>query len=105
MRERCRTRAAFCSGFPRYRDFRDLKTSTPTAQGHHPLTRTFEMSSLSQLSSDPTDLIQQDRARTPLYTDPAIFEAEMTKIFKNTWVWVAHASEIPGPGDFKMSQV
>jgi len=63
------------------------------------------MNRLAQLAADPADLIQGDRARTPLYTDPAIFEAEMTKIFENTWVWVAHASEIPGPGDFKMSQV
>ncbi|MCQ4159885.1 aromatic ring-hydroxylating dioxygenase subunit alpha [Roseomonas sp. GC11] len=50
-------------------------------------------------------LVQPDRARTTLYTDPALFEAEMKKVFENTWVWVAHASEIPRPGDFKTAQV
>ncbi|MCK8785953.1 aromatic ring-hydroxylating dioxygenase subunit alpha [Roseomonas sp. NAR14] len=50
-------------------------------------------------------LVQPDRARTTLYTDPAIFEAEMTRIFESSWVWVAHESEIPKPGDFKTAQV
>jgi phenylpropionate dioxygenase-like ring-hydroxylating dioxygenase large terminal subunit len=50
-------------------------------------------------------LVRPDRARTMVYTDPAIFETEMTKVFENTWVWVAHASEIPKPGDFKTAQV
>ncbi len=53
----------------------------------------------------PGDLVQADRARTLLYTDPAIFEQEMTKVFQNTWVWVAHASELPNPGDFKTAHV
>lgn len=50
-------------------------------------------------------LVQPDRARTSLYTDPALFQAEMDKVFANTWVWVAHASEIPKPGDFKTAHV
>jgi phenylpropionate dioxygenase-like ring-hydroxylating dioxygenase large terminal subunit len=50
-------------------------------------------------------LVRPDRARTTLYTDPAIFETEMTKVFENTWIWVAHASEIPQPGDFKTAMV
>ena len=50
-------------------------------------------------------LIKSDRARAQLYTDPTIFETEMHKVFENTWVWVAHASELPDPGDFKTAQV
>ena len=50
-------------------------------------------------------LVQPDRARTTLYTDPALFEQEMSKVFENTWVWVAHASEIAKPGDFKTTHV
>ena len=34
------------------------------------------------------DRVQTDRVHTSLYTDPAIFEAEMDKIFSSTWVWV-----------------
>lgn len=50
-------------------------------------------------------LVQPDRARTTLYTDPALFEVEIRKVFESTWVWVAHASEIPKPGDFKTAHV
>jgi phenylpropionate dioxygenase-like ring-hydroxylating dioxygenase large terminal subunit len=51
------------------------------------------------------DLVRADRARTSLYTDPAVFEAEMTRIFESTWVWVAHTSELPEHGSFKTARV
>jgi len=54
---------------------------------------------------DYAGLVREDRVHTSLYVDPEIFAAEMDTIFKNTWVWVAHASEIPGPGSFKSSYV
>ncbi|CAN5471667.1 aromatic ring-hydroxylating dioxygenase subunit alpha [soil metagenome] len=36
-----------------------------------------------------------------LFTDPAIFQEEMTKIFGGTWVFLLHETEIPNPDDFK----
>lgn len=51
------------------------------------------------------ELVQSDRVDVSLYTDPAIFDEEMERIFKNSWVWVAHASEVPGKGSFKTSWV
>ena len=51
------------------------------------------------------DLVQNDRVHASLYTDPALFEAEMDKVFANTWVWVAHASEIPEAGSYKTTYV
>ena len=51
------------------------------------------------------DLVQHDRVHTSLYTDPAIFEDEMDKVFANTWVWVAHASEIPEAGSYKTGYI
>lgn len=51
------------------------------------------------------DLVQDDRVHTVLYKDPAIFEEEMDRIFKNTWVWVGHVSEVPHKGSFKKSWV
>ena len=61
----------------------------------------------TNLSITPTldTLVQPDRARTTLYTDRALFEQEMTKVFENTWVWVAHVSEVAKPGDFKTAHV
>jgi phenylpropionate dioxygenase-like ring-hydroxylating dioxygenase large terminal subunit len=50
-------------------------------------------------------LVLDDRVHTSLYKDPAIFEEEMERIFKSTWVWVAHASELPTKNSFKKSWV
>jgi phenylpropionate dioxygenase-like ring-hydroxylating dioxygenase large terminal subunit len=47
------------------------------------------------------DLVREDRIHTSLYTDPAIFDQEMDRIFRNCWVWVAHASELPDAGSYK----
>jgi nitrite reductase/ring-hydroxylating ferredoxin subunit len=49
---------------------------------------------------DYKHLVQDDRIHASLYTDPAIFENEMERIFHRGWVFVGHASEIPRPGDY-----
>ncbi|MDB5793781.1 MAG: Phenylpropionate dioxygenase and related ring-hydroxylating dioxygenase, large terminal subunit, partial [Noviherbaspirillum sp.] len=45
---------------------------------------------------DPSEF----RVRTDIYTDPSVFELEMQRIFETTWVYVAHESELPDPGDY-----
>lgn len=50
-------------------------------------------------------LVLDDRVHTSLYTDEKIFEEELDKIFYNTWVWVAHESEIPEGGSFKTTYI
>nr|WP_306309138.1 aromatic ring-hydroxylating dioxygenase subunit alpha [Acidocella aminolytica] len=40
-----------------------------------------------------------------MYEDQSIFNEEMEKIFARTWVWVAHDSEVPEKGSFKLSWV
>src|SRR6266852_2610221 len=45
------------------------------------------------------------QVHTSVYTDPQIFAAEMANIFEKTWVYVAHESEIPQPGDYKTAAV
>jgi len=54
---------------------------------------------------DYSELVKPDRVHTALYRDEAIFAAEMDKIFQNTWVWVAHESEVREPGSFKATHV
>ncbi|WP_216897528.1 aromatic ring-hydroxylating oxygenase subunit alpha [Nocardia alni] len=61
--------------------------------------------SIESFRTDPADLVLGDRVAGRLYTDPDIFEQEMTRIFESTWVWVAHESELPGPGTFKTAHV
>ena len=36
-----------------------------------------------------------------IYTDQQIFEEELEKIFKKTWIPVCHESELPKPYDFR----
>lgn len=59
----------------------------------------------TQCQSEPASqwdyLIQPHRVHRKVYTDPGIFQMEMSKIFGGTWVYVAHESEIPQPDDFK----
>ncbi len=53
------------------------------------------------------DALYSDKAEvaTQMYEDPDLFAQEMDKIFKKTWVWVAHESEFPDKGSFKLSNV
>ena len=55
--------------------------------------------------ADYATLVQPDRVHSRLYKDPAIFEDEMDRIFSKTWVWVAHDSQLPNPGDFVTTHV
>ena len=50
-------------------------------------------------------LVEEGRVRTDIYTDPAVFDAEMERIFGSTWVYVGHTSEIPEPGDYKTTSI
>jgi phenylpropionate dioxygenase-like ring-hydroxylating dioxygenase large terminal subunit len=49
---------------------------------------------------DWDELVQDDRVHRSIYTDQAIFEAEMSRIFGATWVYLAHESEIPESNDY-----
>jgi len=48
------------------------------------------------------DMIRADRVHGSLYTDPAVFQEELEKVWYRTWVYVGHVSEIPKPNDFVM---
>jgi phenylpropionate dioxygenase-like ring-hydroxylating dioxygenase large terminal subunit len=50
-------------------------------------------------------LVKDDRVHGNVYTDSAIFEEELDKIFSRGWVYVGHASEIPNPGDFRVTDI
>jgi phenylpropionate dioxygenase-like ring-hydroxylating dioxygenase large terminal subunit len=49
---------------------------------------------------DWDQLVQEDRVHRLIYTDPAIFQAEMTNIFGAVWVYLAHESQIARNDDF-----
>lgn len=54
---------------------------------------------------DIGDLVLEDKVHTSIYSDPDLFEAEMDKVFTNTWVWVGHDSEVPESGSYKTSYI
>ena len=49
---------------------------------------------------DLHSLFQQDQVHRRVYTDPAIFDLEMQRIFEGGWIYVGHASQVPNPGDY-----
>jgi len=51
------------------------------------------------------DLVRRDLLHRSVYTDPALFDIEMSRVFGASWVYLAHESEIPGPGDFVRRQM
>lgn len=51
------------------------------------------------------ELARVDRTHVSLYTDPEVFQDEMERIFYRSWVYVAHESEIPAPGDYKTTYI
>jgi len=50
-------------------------------------------------------LIKEDRVHGSIYTSPEIFEEELEKIFHRQWVYVGHTSEIPQPGDYRVTWI
>jgi phenylpropionate dioxygenase-like ring-hydroxylating dioxygenase large terminal subunit len=45
-------------------------------------------------------LVHEDRVHRLVYTDPAIFSEEMTRVFGAVWVYLAHESQIPANDDY-----
>lgn len=45
-------------------------------------------------------LVREDEIHRSVYTDPAIFELEMERVFEGTWVFVGHDSQVKNVGDF-----
>src|SRR5229473_7660195 len=54
---------------------------------------------------DYNQLILGDRISGRLYYDAEIFHEEIEKIWNREWVYVAHESEVPEPGDYVTRQI
>jgi phenylpropionate dioxygenase-like ring-hydroxylating dioxygenase large terminal subunit len=51
-------------------------------------------------ASYPANLVQADRVHHSVYSDPGIFELEMTRLFGRAWLLLGHESQIPQAGDY-----
>ena len=43
-------------------------------------------------AANPAALVRDDRVHRSVYTDPAIFDLEMDRIFGRAWIYVGHES-------------
>jgi len=50
-------------------------------------------------------LVEPDRVHRSVYSDPAIFDLEMERIFERVWIYCGHESQVKKPGDYYTMQV
>ena len=50
-------------------------------------------------------LVREDRVHRRVYTEPAVFELEMERIFNRSWLFAGHESQVPDRGDFITTQL
>src|ERR1700681_2589883 len=50
------------------------------------------------MTDDLSRFIQPGRVHRQIYTDPAIFELELERIFGVAWIYVGHESQVKNPG-------
>lgn len=51
-------------------------------------------------SVDIEALVEPNRVHRSVYTDPAIFELEMQRIWGRAWIYVGHESQVKEPGQY-----
>src|SRR5262245_16694960 len=57
------------------------------------------------MSEDFSRYFAPGRVHRRLYSDPAIFELEMQRIFGAAWIYVGHESQVKNPGDYFATQI
>jgi phenylpropionate dioxygenase-like ring-hydroxylating dioxygenase large terminal subunit len=66
---------------------------------------TYSSTGQARSNINYSSLVLNDRVHGSIYTDPAIFDEEMDRIFARGWVYVGHESEIPKAGDFQSRHI
>ena len=62
--------------------------------------------SLGHIENVLSDAVVEDReagiyrANRRIFTDEEVFELEMKHIFEGNWIYLAHESQVPNPGDY-----
>lgn len=51
------------------------------------------------------NLVRPEAIHRDLYLDPELFDLEMERLWRRTWIYVGHDSQVPQPGDFYSTQI
>jgi phenylpropionate dioxygenase-like ring-hydroxylating dioxygenase large terminal subunit len=57
------------------------------------------------MSEDFGRFFKPGRVHRQIYTDPAIFDLEMERIFGAAWIYIGHDSQVKKPGDYFATQI
>ena len=57
------------------------------------------------MSFHPAALVRDDAVHRDVYTDPAVFDMEMRRLWSRTWIFVGHDSQIPEAGDYVTADI
>ena len=77
--------------------------ATATPDEAKTITTIWRRISVTRIRDEPRSLsafIQPGRVHRQIYTDPAIFELELERIFGVAWIYVGHESQVKNPGDY-----
>jgi phenylpropionate dioxygenase-like ring-hydroxylating dioxygenase large terminal subunit len=50
-------------------------------------------------------LVREDSVHKSVYTDPALYQLEMERIYGQAWIYVGHDSQVPKAGDFYATRI
>ena len=59
----------------------------------------------ADIGLDVAKAVEPDRVHRSVYSDPAIFELEMERIFNKVWTYVGHESQVKNVGDYWTVQI
>jgi phenylpropionate dioxygenase-like ring-hydroxylating dioxygenase large terminal subunit len=57
------------------------------------------------MSEDFSRFLRPGRVHRQIYSDPAIFEVEMERIFGRAWIYIGHESQVKKAGDYFATQI
>lgn len=50
-------------------------------------------------------LVHPDRVHRDVYVDPGLFDLEMERLWRRTWIYVGHDSQVPNAGDYCVTEI
>src|SRR6185437_3040209 len=57
------------------------------------------------MNEDFSRFFKPGRVHRQIYSDPAIFDLEMQRIFGQAWIYIGHESQVKNPGDYFSTQI